>query len=159
MTAGNQPKVNGPTQQCNVASYSLGRLQGMPAHPGDPTALAMLMTQVQQLSANQASSQQQMQQMYASQQAIQQQMQVLLAHLQQPQLPPHLPSQSSLLPPPPHNLLPLPSTGSQGISMTPPLVANTPGRSLTSYFPDVKPVLLAIDMSSTLGSYSRLTPN
>jgi len=60
------------------------------SRPVDQAAFAILASQVQKLSANQASSQQQLQDMDASQQAVQQQMQALLAHLQPQRLPqPH----------------------------------------------------------------------
>src|SRR5882672_10867575 len=58
-----------------------------PSRPADQAALAILASQVQQLSASQSSSQKKLQSMYASQQAVQQKMQSLLAHLQPQRLP------------------------------------------------------------------------
>ena len=117
-------------------------------------ALDALSSQVQRLVADHASSQQQVQQMYASQAVVQRQMQALLAQLQnpvQPQTPPPNP-----VPPPAQPMAPLPQqpqsapppqvppspSAPTGASMAPPLMANSPGRSLASYFPDVKPALL-----------------
>jgi len=133
-----------------------------PAWPNEASAFMALEAQVQQLSANQSSSQQQMQLMYVAQQTVQQQMQSLLAHLQTAQPQPVLSLPSLILPslrlhsphchkasptqlPPwqcsPHRpcLLDLRPSGA---GMAPPLVANTTGRSLTSYFQDMRPALL-----------------
>src|SRR5882672_390711 len=131
--------------------------------PDETSALMALEAQVQQLSASQSSSQQQMQLMYAAQQMVQQQLQSLLAHLQPAQPPTHpqppptnspqpQTSQPMLLqgqtnPAPPIATQPMPPmppgpAGPSGAGMAPPLVANTTGRSLASYFPDVRPALL-----------------
>src|SRR5882672_12505309 len=126
-------------------------------------ALDTLSSQVQRLVADHALSQQQVQQMYASQAVMQCQMQALLAQLQNPVQPQTLPLQTSppqpqmnpVLPPaqplaplppqpqsvPPPQVPPGPSAPT-GASIAPPLMANSPGRSLASYFPDVKPTLL-----------------
>ena len=71
----------------------------------DQAALAILASQVQQLTMNQSSSQQ-LQGTYVSQQAVQQQMQSLLAHLQpqrlpqpQPSMTPSQPQMITALPP------------------------------------------------------------
>ena len=127
----------------------------------DSTALEALTNQVQRLAAYQASSQQQVQQMYASQAAIQHQMQALLTQLQNPaqppistQAPPHnaSPPPFSNPAPPPAPQPPMPPAAPPqvppgplaptGVSTVPPLVGNPPGRSLASYFPDVRPALL-----------------
>src|SRR5882672_6261357 len=139
---------------------SLGEAQG---RPDEVSALMALEAQVQQLSASQSSSQQQMQLMYAAQQTVQQQMQSLLAHLQTTQPPAHpqpplthspqpqtsqptLP-QGQTNPAPPTAMQPMPPMpprpeGPSGAGMAPPLVANMTGRSLTSYFLDMRPTLL-----------------
>src|SRR5882724_10752035 len=124
-------------------------------------AIEALTNQVQRLVADQALSQQQVQQMYVSQAAVQHQMQALITQLQNPaqpsiatQVPPHNPAPlpfTNPVPPPappppappaaPPQVLPGPSAPT-GVSTGPPLVANPPGRSLASYFPDVRPTLL-----------------
>jgi len=100
-----------------------------------------------------------MQQMQVTNITVQCQMQALLVYLQQATQPPHTPQQppsqpAQLMPPPPLLAVP-PATpvppqvppspaGPMGASTAPPLVANPPGRSLPSYFPDVKPTLLLV---------------
>src|SRR5882724_9290116 len=82
-------------------------------------------------------------------------MELLLMHLQQTAQPPiHPPSQQQ---PPPQPMqqqqppsgpslgmpvVPAGSVGPQGVSSAPPLATNPPGRSLGSYFPDMKAMLL-----------------
>jgi len=109
-------------------------VQGSPSIPSD---LASLASQVQQMSADNAFSQQQMQQMHASQAVVQRQMQALLALLQQS----NQPQQLAAPRPPPLNIPPplAPSTPTQlpqiptghtapmGVSMVPPLMANPTG--------------------------------
>jgi len=121
---------------------------------------------------SQTSSQQQLQQMYASQKAMQKQLQALLAHRQ---LPHHLsshPFRPHPIPPPQLTLLlppqgpspgihqvPLGPVSLQGVSISPPLVDNPPSRSLASYFPDVKPVLLVITKHKlNLGKLFKVDP-
>ena len=130
--------------------------------PSDATALASLTPQVQQLAATNATSQQQIHQMYSTNQAVQQQMQQLLAHLSpsaqppsHPPVPP--PPQPAPAPPQPAPSAPVPlalppgpipggSTGPSPMAAPGalPLSSNIPGMSLTSYFTDVKPVLLLV---------------
>ena len=160
------------------------------SHPIDQATLAILASQVQCLSASQSSSQQQMQSMYAAQQAVQQQMQSLLTHLKQPQglhqpqstlqppqalappaPPPQLPSHSTIPQGPapgPSSIqgiqqLPLGLSGPSGINVPPPphLVPNHPSRSLASYFPDMKPMLLLVITKHELdpGQLFKSTPS
>ena len=86
---------------------------------GDPATLALLTSQIQQLSASQSSSQKQLQQMYASQKTMQKQIQALLTHIQQLLSPWPLyiqpPSQ-----PPPTLQLPPPHGLAAGMQQVPP---------------------------------------
>src|SRR5882672_3711120 len=93
------PATGSPTRPV-TSPVDTGPPPTRPSNPGpsDATALASLTSQVQQLMANNAASQQQMQQMYTSHQTVQQQMQQLLAHLNPPA---HPPSPSTAPPPPP----------------------------------------------------------
>jgi len=77
-------------------------VQGSPSILSD---LASLASQVQQMSADNAFSQQQMQQMHASQAVVQRQMQVLLALLQQS----NQPQQLATPQPPPKIITPPPA--------------------------------------------------
>src|SRR5882672_3717395 len=148
------PATGSPTRPV-TSPADMGPPPTRPSNPGpsDATALASLTSQVQQLTANNAASQQQMQQMYMAHQTVQQQMQQLLAHLNPPA---HPPAHSTAPPQPPPALptMALPGLppgpvpgGHTGLATsaspgTPPLVPNVLGRSLASYFPDVKPALL-----------------
>ena len=127
----------------------------IPQNAIDPTAFTLLSYQVQQLHTGQTASQHQMQQLYVGQQAVQMQIQQLISQLQglqpkttqpTPQAPQPQQQQpgSSSQPALPQMIPPGPQCTilTHGQTSMPSGQMVHPSRSLTSYFPDVRPALL-----------------